>query len=319
MKTVDLFSGCGGLSLGLQLAGFNVVAAYENWEPAISIYKSNFQHPVHDLDLSKVQAAIAHIEQYEPEMISGGPPCQDFSSAGKRDEKGGRGDLTICFAHIVAGISPKWFIMENVDRIHKAEIFARAKRIFAEAGYGLTEIILDASFCGVPQRRKRMFLIGKMHSDDNFLYDILVARMTKEPLTVREYFGESLGIDYYYRHARSYARRGIFSVDEPSPTIRGVNRPIPPDYKPHKGDATKDLRCVRPLSSLERALIQTFPRNFHWSATNKSTLEQIIGNAVPVNLAKFVGRAILDYEGKSSQLRKQRSEGCLVQQRVLYS
>ena len=90
--------------------------------------------------------------------------------------------------------------------------------------------------------------------------------------------------------------RAIFSIDEPSPTIRGVNRPIPPNYKVHQGDATNDLSKVRPLSSQERALIQTFPPSFQWGKLSKSTLEQIIGNAVPVKLAKYIGEKIMTYE-----------------------
>lgn len=301
MKAVDLFAGCGGLSLGLEKAGINVISAFENWEHAIKIYKQNFNHDVHQCDLSNEKKAIELIKKYKPDMISGGPPCQDFSSAGKRDEKGGRGDLTLSFANIVIGVRPKWFLMENVDRIKTSLIFKKAKAKFTKAGYGLTEIVLDASLCNVPQKRKRMFLIGRENEVDDFLLNRITEKLNSKSITVREYLGDSLKTDYYYRHARSYARRGIFSIDEPSPTIRGVNRPIPPDYKFHVGDATKSLSKVRPLTSVERSYIQTFPKTFKWDGVNKSILEQIIGNAVPVNLAKFVGMAILDYEKKHAK------------------
>ena len=113
-------------------------------------------------------------------------------------------------------------------------------------------------------------------------------------MTIREYLGNELGTDFFYRHPRSYARRGIFSIDEPSPTIRGVNRPIPPKYKIHPGDATIDLGKVRPLTTIERARIQTFPKKFAFIGC-KTDLEQIIGNAVPVNLATYVARHIMKY------------------------
>lgn len=87
----------------------------------------------------------------------------------------------------------------------------------------------------------------------------------------------------------------IFSIDEPSPTVRGVNRPIPDGYPGHHGDTETDLSKVRPLTTLERARIQTFPPSFKLCGT-KTNLEQAIGNAVPVNLAVFVGKALLDYE-----------------------
>ena len=103
-----------------------------------------------------------------------------------------------------------------------------------------------------------------------------------------------MNTEYYYRHPRSYARRGIFSIDEPSATIRGVNRPIPNNYSIHPGDATKDLSKVRVLTTLERARIQTFPKSFNFSG-NKTDLEQMIGNAVPVELAKYVAVHLMEY------------------------
>ena len=169
MRVVDLFCGCGGLSLGFQKAGFDVVAAYDKWEAALNVYRLNFSHPAADMDLSDVKASIKAINMFEPEMIIGGPPCQDFSSAGKRDEEGGRGDLTVHYAQIISQVRPKWFVMENVARITKTQKLIDAKEIFKQAGYGLSEQILDASYCGVPQKRKRFFLIGKLRETDGFL------------------------------------------------------------------------------------------------------------------------------------------------------
>ena len=300
MIAVDLFAGCGGLSLGLSKAKIDVVAAYEKWQPALEVYKKNFNHPIHDFDLSNVEDAVKHIGNYKPDLIAGGPPCQDFSSAGKRDENGGRGDLTSSFAEIVANVLPDWFLMENVERINKSQIYREAKQRFLRANYGLTEIVIDASFCNVPQKRKRMFLIGKLHEENNFLKTTLEMKLSNKSMTVKDYFGDSLGIEFYYRHARSYARRAVFSVNEPSPTVRGVNRPIPPNYQFHEGDALKDTSKIRPLTTLERAQIQTFPKDFKWQVNNKSLHEQLVGNAVPVNLAKFVGEAIMSYKQENN-------------------
>jgi DNA (cytosine-5)-methyltransferase 1 len=302
MIAVDLFSGCGGLSLGLERAGIDVVAAYENWNAAANIYRQNFIHPVFEFNLADVESAINHINQFNADIIVGGPPCQDFSSAGKRNENGTRGDLTLSFANIVIGVMPQWFLMENVERINKTEVFAEAKKILKTAGYGFTEIVLDASRCGVPQKRKRMFLIGQLGASDNFLKDRLLHGLSENNMTIREYIGEDLNTNYYYRHARSYARRGVFSIDEPSPTIRGVNRPIPPGYVSHPGDSTTDLEQVRPLTSIERSYIQTFPNTFQWAGVNKTTLEQIIGNAVPVNLARYVGNCIMEYQQEENEM-----------------
>ena len=77
MRVVDLFCGCGGLSLGFQEAGFDIVAAYDKWEAALNVYRSNFSHPAEEVDLSNVQASSISIDLHKPDMIIGGPPCQD--------------------------------------------------------------------------------------------------------------------------------------------------------------------------------------------------------------------------------------------------
>lgn len=291
MRTVDLFCGCGGLSLGFQKSGFEIVAAYDKWSAALNVYRKNFNHYVEELDLSKVKDSANEISLHYPDMIIGGPPCQDFSSAGKRNEDNGRGDLTINFAEIISLVKPTWFVMENVSRIIKTNKLIEAKQIFKQAGYGLTQQVLDASLCGVPQKRKRFFLIGKLNEQDGFLDTYLTEKLSTKPMTVRDYLGKALEVEYYYRHPRSYVRRGIFSIDEPSPTIRGVNRPIPKGYKIHNNDPIKTKDGVRALTTLERSYIQTFPHDFHFSG-NKTDIEQMIGNAVPVNLASFVANAI---------------------------
>ncbi|WP_066376493.1 MULTISPECIES: DNA cytosine methyltransferase [unclassified Anabaena] len=293
MKTVDLFAGCGGLSLGFQNAGFDVVAAFDYWLPAIEVYRNNFQHPIFQKDLL-TEDVCELISSFSPEIIIGGPPCQDFSSAGKRDENLGRADLTLVFANIVAQVKPNWFVMENVERISKSQVLKIALEIFKKSGYSLTASILNASYCGVPQARKRYFLIGQLHGEDDALSHYLKKNQSEKPMTVFDYLGNQLGIEYFYRHPRSYKRRAIFSIYEPSPTVRGVNRPIPKTYQKHEGDACDINENLRPLSTIERSYIQTFPKTFKFQG-NKSDLEQMIGNAVPVNLAEYVARCILEY------------------------
>jgi len=293
MKTVDLFAGCGGLSLGFQNSGFNMVAAFDNWDFAIKVYGENFSHPIYKMDLSDA-GCIDFIRKLNPEIIIGGPPCQDFSSAGKRDETLGRADLTLHFADIVTKISPQWFVMENVERIIKSNILSETIKVLKKSDYGITTEIINASYCGVPQSRKRFFMIGRKDVSDNFISPYLRRDKSYKPMTLFDFFGNSLGLEYYYRHPRSYMRRGVFSIYEPSPTIRGVNRPIPDNYKKHKGDPVDITNDLRPLTTRERSLIQTFPDNFVFNG-NKTELEQIIGNAVPVKLAEFVARCIKKY------------------------
>lgn len=293
MRTVDLFSGCGGMSLGFQNVGFDITAAFDNWLPAVKVYQDNFNHPIYDFDLS-TEASKEFIASFKPELIIGGPPCQDFSSAGKRDESLGRADLTLTFAKIVSYCNPTYFVMENVSQIMKSNILKETIQVFKAAGYGISYEVLDASFCGVPQSRKRFFLIGHKEAKDNFLNPYFSKNKSTEAMTLHDYFGKALGLEYYYRHPRTYARRGVFSIYEPSPTIRGVNRPVPSGYPGHAGDPVAISESIRPLTTKERSLVQTFPKHFIFNGSKTET-EQIIGNAVPVKLGEFVASCLKEY------------------------
>lgn len=305
-KTIDLFCGCGGMSLGFENAGFDILAAYDNWKPAVNVYELNFKHPICFEDLSKPEIH-KQIAKFKPNVIIGGPPCQDFSSAGHRNINLGRAILTYTYRDIVLYIKPQYFIMENVPEITKSIIYREIVCSFNDAGYGLTERILDASYCGVPQSRKRFFLIGSLGDKDDFLQLELDKNLSKKPMSMRDYFGDSLGIDYYFRVPRSYSRRGIFSIDEPCQTIRGVDRPIPPGYTGHPSDPIKIGPGVRALTIEERSYVQTFPKNFVFQG-NKTDLNQMIGNAVPVKLAEYVANALRCYDRKQ-KWRKENANG----------
>ena len=289
MRVVDLFSGCGGMSLGLEQAGFNVVGAFDNWDPAIAIYRENFRHPIQKFDLSNQDAENA-VRKYNPDMIVGGPPCQDYSIAGKRT-LGKRANLTIRFAQIVASVRPTWVIFENVYNIERFSTLPKMKKILSDAGYGLSSMVLDASRCGAPQKRQRFILVGKIGEEDGFLDSTLTENLSPKQMTVRDYLGESLGTQFYYMHPRSYNRRAVFSIDEPASTIRGINRPIPDNYKKHPADKTDIANGVRALTTRERSLLQTFPASFSFPGA-KTDVELAIGNAVPPALSRYVAKCI---------------------------
>jgi len=302
MRLIDLFSGCGGMSLGFQNAGFEILAAYDNWQPAIDIYRKNFSHPIIQQDLSDEQKVIQDLKEKKPDIIVGGPPCQDFSIAGQRNFEGRRANLTMSYCQIVTAVMPQWFVMENVYNIEKSPIFEKVINRFKSAGYGITKRVWDASYMGVPQMRKRYFVIGKINEKDDFLMESLLSRLSKKQTTVRDYLGNSLGTDFYYMHPRSYQRRAIFSIDEPSSTIRGVNRPMPENYKKHPADKTGEFNLVKSLSSKERSLIQTFPKTFKFVGS-KANVEQAIGNAVPVKMAEYIAKAIINYSSNDNITR----------------
>ena len=298
MSVVDLFCGCGGLSKGFELAGFKIVAAFDSWNSAITCYNANFHHNASKLDLANVEEAVKAIRPYSPSMIIGGPPCQEFSNAGKREE-GDLANLTFKYAQIITSIKPQFFVMENVPRAQNSEAYKKARALYKSHNYGLTEVVLDSSRCGVPQRRNRFFCIGSLNESDGFLTESIFQHYTGEEISVASYFASNnitLDIDAYYRHPTTYSRRAVFGTNEVAPTVRGVNRPKPEKYKHHPKDAVSadKLQGIGQLTYQQRAIIQTFPKDFKFDGLqiSRCDLEQMIGNAVPVGLAKFVADRI---------------------------
>lgn len=292
-KTVDLFCGCGGMSLGFQQAGFNIVAAYDNWQPAINVYEQNFSHPVYKKDLGLTESQ-EEIIQLQTRFIIGGPPCQDFSTAGHMDEGLGRAQLSVAFSNIIVQAKPEYFVMENVAKARTSKAYQKAVSQFITAGYGLTRVILDACYCNVPQRRKRYFVIGHLGDKDGFLEEYLLSNLSKKPMTIHDYLGDELGTEYYFRVPTNYSRRGVYSIYEPAMTVRGIDRPIPKGYRKHPQDPVEIGPLVRALTVKERSYLQTFPKDFVFEGT-KTDMNTMIGNAVPVNLAKYVADALMQY------------------------
>lgn len=281
------------MSLGFEKAGYDVRAGFDLWEPAIRVYAANFNHPIVRQDLSNIDESVAKIKAFSPSLVVGGPPCQDFSTAGHQDENRGRAILSVHFSQIIGNVRPQFFVMENVANIRTSRAFETVLGNFRQAGYGLTLHVLDAAYCGVPQTRKRMFVIGALGEQDDFLGADLDQSLSSKPMTIYEYLGHSLGTETYFRVPTNYTRRAVFSIYEPSMTIRAVDRPIPSGYKGNPNDSApvEKTRCLTPK---ERSYIQTFPAEFKFEGS-KTDVNMMIGNAVPVNLAMFVGKALMRY------------------------
>lgn len=236
MRIVELFSGAGGMSLGLRRAGCEIIQAYDSWDKAVEVYRRNVGSHVWQADLKDIFRIAPMLVALAPDMICGGPPCQDFSAAGERVE-GERAALTRAFAMLVAIVRPRWFLMENVPLAACSQAWADARTMLLTAGYGLTESKLDASLYGVPQRRRRLFVIGRLGEQDGFLESALASARSAQPMTIRDMLGNALGNACYFQ-PRISGNRGIWSTDEPAPTIcRSSKRPIPPNYRPHPADA----------------------------------------------------------------------------------
>ncbi len=167
---IDLFCGAGGMSLGFEQAGFDVLAAFDVEEFNIQTHSINFPETKAVVaDLSSVTGddlrSMAALGCRDIDVVFGGPPCQGFSVGGKRDLKDKRNLLLYDFAKLVRQIRPKYFVMENVKGLmssHAALVLESFLRRVKRAGYAIVEPIqvLNAADYGVPQRRWRTFILG---------------------------------------------------------------------------------------------------------------------------------------------------------------
>ena len=165
MKIIDLFSGCGGFSLGFQMEGFKPCLAIEIDQWASETYSYNHPKiPVLTKDIRKIDPKKLNLKSIDG--IIGGPPCQGFSLSGNRDNKDPRNSLFIDFVRFVKVLQPKFFVMENVKGLlsmtTKKNILVKdiIQDEFKKIGYNLTLQVLSSANYGVPQIRQRVFFIG---------------------------------------------------------------------------------------------------------------------------------------------------------------
>lgn len=164
-SVIDLFSGCGGLSLGFQEAGFEILSSYEIWRPAVETYRENFAHPTIHCELSdSTELPLA-------DVIIGGPPCQGFSSAGLRRQGDHRNTLISVFSKLVQRLRPRAFVFENVEGFLTGEGGQSVFELLApliNVGYRIHLRKLNAANFGIPQHRKRVLAIGGLGWDPTF-------------------------------------------------------------------------------------------------------------------------------------------------------
>lgn len=166
LLAVELFSGAGGMTLGFQRAGFQTVVAVEQDPKHVEMHLENFpgcqmlERDVRELTGSDFTPFLSQ----SPDLVFGGPPCQGFSAGGHRDIADKRNGLTLEFARIVRLLRPRYFVLENVQGLLTSgrPILERFQRSVLNSGYRLVEPlrVLNAQDFGVPQNRKRLFLLG---------------------------------------------------------------------------------------------------------------------------------------------------------------
>lgn len=290
LRVVDLFCGGGGMSLGLKNAGFDMIQAYDNWQPAIDTYRENIGHHIWKHDLNDIVGVGSMLANLQPDMIAGGPPCQDYSVAGERQE-GQNASMTKAFAMLVTIARPQWFLMENVEQARNSKAWSEARTMLQRAGYGLTEAKLDASYYGVAQARKRLFVIGRQGERDGFLTSALMTARSKSQTTLGDLFGANCPPIFLYPRFRM--NKAVWQPYEPAPTVIASSwRPIPDGREVPEGTIVPTLAQMGQL--------QGFPSNWKWAGNSKHECMKLIANAVPAPLAEAIGRVILIREARES-------------------
>ena len=162
ISVVSLFSGGGGLDLGFKKAGFDIQWAIDNNKNAVSTYKANIGNHIICDDINAIDlVTIPHVD-----VVIGGPPCQSFSLAGKRDVEDERGQLVWRYIQIIEHIEPKAFVFENVTGLLSAKnakgekVIELLKSAFIEIGYSISTKVVNTADYGIPQKRKRVIIVG---------------------------------------------------------------------------------------------------------------------------------------------------------------
>jgi len=277
---ISTFAGCGGSSLGYKMAGYRVLAAVEFNHVAAETYRANFPStPVLERDIRGLSAeelmGVAGVSRGELDVLDGSPPCQGFSTAGKREYADPRNDLAFEFVRLLGGLRPRAFVMENVSGLVKGKmkwIFAEITRALKRAGYEVRCKLLDAAWFGVPQCRKRLIWIG---TDREYGISPLLPRPSmNRACPLREIIPDALG-------SRSMRINRWKSASEPSAavTCAGI------------GGMIRDGNGIRNPTVAELKKLCSFPPDFELPAV-KSHIYHLLGNSVPPLMMKAVAETI---------------------------
>lgn len=330
---IDLFAGCGGLSLGLKLAGFRVVAAVEVDPKAATTYRLN--HPeslLLETDIALVDPAKLMkelgIAPGQLDLLAACPPCQGFSRIrtrnGARSSRDPRNSLAMKFAEFAVAMRPRWLLLENVPGLAKHSVWRSLRQQLRRAGYKLHDDIVDASDYGVPQRRKRLILLGQQGSSP-----ALPDRSSRKK-TVREAFDElPTGFLDPLHGLRSTRAAHVEEIIRAIPKNGGSRQSLPShlqlrchresngfadvygrmrldDVAPtitsgcHNPSKGRFLHPVedRVITLREAALLQGFPLDYQFDVRHgRESIALMIGNALPPPMIAAHALAFLQGSG----------------------
>ncbi len=305
MKVVSLFSGAGGLDLGFQMAGHEIIWANDIYKDAVSTYRNNIGNHIVCGDISEVSTdSIPGCD-----IVIGGFPCQGFSVANmKRNAADKRNELYKQLIRVIEAKKPKFFLAENVKGITTLEhgkVFQMILDDFSSMGYKVVSKILNAADFGVPQTRLRVIIVG-VRNDIDFKY-VFPSPTNSETgsgglpmwVSVTEAMSQVPDPDIpndlpnhdyskYKLQFNGYLGHRALNPDKPAPTVTA------------RGDDKGGVVVLphpngqRRMSCRELATVQSFPLTFAFCG-NRSSVYRQIGNAVPPLLGYAVANVFNEY------------------------
>lgn len=314
-KFIDLFSGAGGLSCGLVMAGFTPVASVEIMPEAVQTYKYNFvtekgfneKVETRDIRSQDVKEELYKtIGNQHIDLIVGGFPCQGFSMAGNRVVSDPRNSLYLEMLEIVKKVKPDYVVMENVEGLRSmldGKVETQIINDYKEIGYEINVTTLNAADYGVAQQRKRVIFIGNRIGNKNYhpkpLYEPKNYKTLGSAIYKYMDMEENKEINHIFtRHTEDMKQR-LAKVPEGQSLFKNYSdswKKSPWDkpsctIKENHGSVNIHPKLPRVLTPRELAAIQSFPDDFIFQGAKKWQLVQI-GNAVPPLLGKAIGLAV---------------------------
>ncbi|MDD9867916.1 MAG: DNA cytosine methyltransferase [Candidatus Campbellbacteria bacterium] len=309
-RVVSLFSGCGGLDLGVlggftslgkkyQKHKFDIVWANDFDKNACDTFRKNIgSHIVCGDIVELLKDKKEFLKLKDIDVVIGGFPCQDFSVAGKRmGAKTKRGKLYKSFVKAVDLLQPKIFLAENVKgllSIGNGMFMEKIKNDFKSVGYNVEHKLFRVADFGVPQKRERVLMIGVRGGLDNFVFPKPSVKNwipVGQVIADLEYVPEGLVHNHFWSKARKNKGQGNISINKNdiAPTMRAE----------HHGNIEYHWNKKRRLSAREVARIQSFPDDFIFLNSTSQAYRQI-GNAVPPVMGWYIAMAIEKFLSKSS-------------------
>lgn len=299
------------------MAGFRELLAVEWDDHAVEVFRRNFPHiPVHHGDIADLDPALLGLRPGELDVLDGSPPCQGFSTSGKRQIDDPRNQLFRQFVRLLTAWQPKVFVMENVSGMVKGKMRSLFNEILTELrsappGYKVTARLVDASYLGVPQMRKRMIFVG-VRSD--LALDPVHPLPVTRPVTVFQaleglddpgIFEEPTGrgatlariVAPGMSGATSLQHRGSSTTSFFSCLRLSWNRPantITKEVRPSLGAGFLHPDENRFMGTRELARLQSFPDEFDWGDGNYRQIHARIGNSVAPLMMRAVASTIRD-------------------------